>query len=71
MKLIEETFQMNGGKKIMLLSHSMGVPYTLRFLHQQTQEWKDKHIVAWTTISGFIRLSFSLLSANSNIAIRL
>ena len=51
--LLEETFEMNGGKKIMLISHSMGAPCTLRFLHKQTQEWKDKYIVAWTTISGF------------------
>jgi len=62
-KLIEETYMMNGEKKIMLLSHSMGVPYSLNFLHQQTEEWKEKYIVAWTTISGVFGGSMKAVKA--------
>ena len=51
-KLIEDTYHTNGNEKIMLLSHSMGAPYTLYFLERQPQEWKDKYIQAWITISG-------------------
>lgn len=61
--LIEETVDINEGRKIMLISHSMGVPYSLRFLHQQSQEWKDKYIEAWITISG--RQRFVLVKKRS------
>ncbi len=30
----------------------MGCPYTLRFLYNQAQEWKDKFLASWITISG-------------------
>ena len=53
-KIIEDTFHQNGDKKVMLISHSMGTPYALYFLHRQTQEWKDTFIEAWMTISGQI-----------------
>lgn len=50
--LIEDTYHLNGNKKVMLLSHSMGTPYSLYFLNNQTQDWKDTYLKAWTTISG-------------------
>lgn len=50
--LIEKTYYDNGNQSIMLISHSMGAPYSLYFLKRQTQEWKDKFIRAWITISG-------------------
>ena len=43
-KLIEETFERNGGKKVILLCHSMGSPMMLHLLQTKTDEWKDKHI---------------------------
>ena len=40
----------------MLLSHSMGSPFSLYFLHQQTQQWKDAFVKGWITISGITLL---------------
>ena len=50
--LIEETYANNGNKAVLLISHSMGAPYTLHFLHTVSSEWKSKYIKAWTTLSG-------------------
>ena len=50
--LIEETYSANGNKKISLISHSLGCPYTLVFLNKQTKDWKDKYILQWITLSG-------------------
>ena len=50
--LIESTFQVNKMKKILLVSQSMGCPYTLIFLKRQSQAWIDKYIASWITISG-------------------
>ena len=50
--LIESTFEINRKKKILLVSQSMGCPYTLIFLKRQSQEWIDKYIASWITISG-------------------
>ena len=36
----------------MLITHSMGSPYTLHFLHSVSKEWRVKYIKAWTSISG-------------------
>lgn len=51
-KLIEETYLANGNKKITLMSHSLGCPYTLVFLNKQTQDWKDKYILQWIALAG-------------------
>ena len=51
-KLIEDTYSANGNKKITLMSHSLGCPYSLVFLNKQTQDWKDKYILQWITLSG-------------------
>ena len=51
-KLIETTFAENKNKRILLVSQSMGCPYSLLFLYRQTQEWKNKYIASWITISG-------------------
>ena len=53
--LIEETYSANGKKKITLMSHSLGCPYTLVFLNNQTKDWKDKYILQWITLSGHCR----------------
>lgn len=50
--LIENTTHTNEGKPVMLISHSMGCPYTVNFLRLQTEEWKKRYIAAWTAISG-------------------
>ncbi|KAL9954753.1 hypothetical protein ACROYT_G042327 [Oculina patagonica] len=51
-KLIEDTYSANGNKKITLMGHSFGCPYTLVFLNKQTKDWKDKYILQWITLSG-------------------
>jgi len=51
-KLVEDTYSANGNKKITLMSHSLGCPYTLIFLNKQTKDWKDKYILQWITLSG-------------------
>ena len=50
--LIEDTYTANGNRKITLMSHSLGCPYTLVFLNKQTKDWKDKYIFQWITLSG-------------------
>jgi len=51
-KLVEDTYSANGNKKITLISHSLGCPYTLVFLNKQTKDWKDMYIFQWITLSG-------------------
>ncbi|KAE8747732.1 hypothetical protein FOCC_FOCC005555 [Frankliniella occidentalis] len=50
--LVEETYNMNGKKAVILIAHSMGGPMTLVFLQQQSQKWKDQYIRAFVTLSG-------------------
>ncbi|EDO33966.1 predicted protein [Nematostella vectensis] len=51
-QLIEDTYTQNGEKQVTLLSHSLGCPYTLVFLNQQSTAWKDKYIKQWVALSG-------------------
>ena len=62
-KLVEDTYSANGNKKITLMSHSLGCPYSLVFLNKQTKDWKDKYILQWITLSGKKR-SFYLFFEN-------
>lgn len=50
--LIESTFFINGNIRVTLLAHSMGGPMTLLFLQRQSQEWKDKFIHKYITLSA-------------------
>ena len=50
--LIEETYECNDYSRVTILSHSLGCLYTLWFLNQKTQEWKDKFILNWIPIAG-------------------
>ena len=61
-KLIEDTYAANNGA-VLLLSHSMGAPYTHYFLKRQSQQWKDKYIDSWVTISGAYAGSVNILLA--------
>lgn len=49
--LIEETAKATG-KRVSLLSHSMGCLQALYLLNQQPQEWKDEFIEKWIPLSG-------------------
>ena len=42
-KLIEVMYE-EYGEPVVLIAHSMGNMYTLYFLRQQSQEWKDRYI---------------------------
>lgn len=50
--LIEETSHSNGGRRVSLISHSMGCLQVLYLLQQQSQVWKDTYIELWVPISG-------------------
>ena len=50
--LIEETYECNDNSRVTVLSHSLGCLYTLWFLNQKSQEWKDKFILNWIPIAG-------------------
>lgn len=50
--LVEDTSLMNGGNRVVLISHSMGCLYTLYMLNKQPQAWKDRYIRAAVTLAG-------------------
>ena len=50
--LVEETYELNLQNRITLLSHSMGCLYTLWFLNQKSEDWKNKYILQWIPTSG-------------------
>lgn len=50
--LVEETYKDNNNTKVTLVTHSLGCLYTLAFLQQKPQEWKDLFIHAFVPISA-------------------
>ncbi|GAA39337.2 Group XV phospholipase A2 [Clonorchis sinensis] len=51
-QLVEETYELNKQRKIVLIAHSLGTIYSLEFLKLQTAAWKSKYIKAFVSISG-------------------
>ncbi len=55
-RLIETTYSSNNNQPVVLIAHSMGAPTTLFFLTKVvSQQWKDKYIRDYITISGVWR----------------
>ena len=51
-KLVEQVYTQNG-RKVKLVSISLGGAFTHTFLtHFVDQEWKDKHIASWLSLAG-------------------
>uniref|UniRef100_A0A8C6UQU1 Phospholipase A2, group XV n=1 Tax=Neogobius melanostomus TaxID=47308 RepID=A0A8C6UQU1_9GOBI len=50
-KMIEEMAE-KAGEPVVLIAHSMGNMYTLYFLNQQPQPWKDKYIKAFISLGA-------------------
>lgn len=50
--LIEETYQTNKGRKVVLLCHSMGCSLMLYLLNRQPQQWKDQYVKSLFTLAG-------------------
>lgn len=50
-ELVEETYN-STGRRVSLVSHSMGCLEVLYLLNNQSQEWKDKYVEKWIPMSG-------------------
>lgn len=51
-KLVEETYEQNGNKSVVLIAHSMGGPMAYIMLQKVSQQWKDKYIKSLIGLSG-------------------
>ena len=50
-QLVEETYRINGRKKVTLMAHSMGGLFITYFLRLQNQAWKDEYISSVVTLN--------------------
>ena len=50
--LVERSFARAGGRRVALLSHSMGSLVTLALLRAQGAEWARKFVHSWTSLAG-------------------
>ena len=50
--LIEETYEMNDKRKLILIGHSMGCIEVLHLLYSMSDEWKSKYIDSFIPIAG-------------------
>ncbi|MBN3306800.1 PAG15 phospholipase, partial [Amia calva] len=68
-KMIEAMAEEFGGP-VMLIAHSMGNMYTLYFLNQQPQAWKDKYIKAYIALGppwgGVVKTMRVVASGDNN-----
>lgn len=50
--LVINTYEKNGNKPVSFIVHSMGALMVSKFLHQQTQEFKNKYINSMISLAG-------------------
>ena len=51
-RLIEETFEANNGKKVVIVCHSNGCTYNYDFFLHKDAAWKEKYIQSWVTLGA-------------------
>jgi len=68
-QLIETTSRQNGGKKVVVVAHSLGNILFSNYLNERNEKWKDKYIRHYLAISapwkGVVRCVRDLLSGDS------
>lgn len=50
--LIETTYEKNGGRKVLVVAHSMGCIQTLHLLYLMDDSWKQKYVKSFVPIAG-------------------
>ncbi len=50
--LIERAFNTSGGRRVHIVTHSMGGPTLLYFLNRRSLAWKDKYVASFVPIAG-------------------
>ena len=50
--LIEDTYIINGHRRVVLIGHSMGNPYILYLLNRQSRAWKDKFVKSFVSLAA-------------------
>ncbi len=50
--LIEHAYNKTGGKRVHIVTHSMGGPTLLYFLNRRSLAWKDKYVASFVPIAG-------------------
>jgi len=50
-RLVEDTFNLNGRRRVVLFAHSMGGLYAAYFLSRRPAAWKERYIEALITVN--------------------